>query len=132
MDAGNETGFWANIQWVATTVIGLFTFFSGLWMKYVYEEIKTIKAKQELMEKDAADNVSKGDDQLWDALESIRTKLDQVVARDELLRLQTAIDEDRKQSAHDRANIAVMMATKTELERQLDKLYNRLMDQLQK
>ena len=132
MDAGNETGFWSNIQWGATTIIGLFTFFYGLWMKYVYEEIKGLKAKQEIMEKDAADIVSKGDDQLWDALESIRTKLDQVVARDELLRLQTAIDEDRKQSAHDRANIAVMMATKTELERQLDKLYNRLMDQLQK
>jgi len=129
---GNDSALWNAAQWVVTTIIGLFTFFYGLFMKNINDEMKELKRRQDVMAKDVAEGAAEGDNSLRQDLMVIRAKLEQVVARDELVRLQHAIDEDRKQAAHDRANIAVMMATKSELERQLDKLYTRLMDNLHK
>jgi hypothetical protein len=129
---GSESAVWNAAQWVATTIIGLFTFFYGLFMKNISDEMKDVKRRQDVIARDAAEGAIEGDNSLRQDIAAIRIKLEQVVARDELIRLQYAIDEDRKQAAQDRANIAVMMATKHELERQLDKLYTRLMDNLHK
>jgi hypothetical protein len=123
---------WSVIQWLITTFLGIVTFFYGFITKNIYSEIKTIKEKQETMSKEMSENTNKGDDSLWQALEAIRTRMDQVAAKDEILRIQASIDEDRKQAAADRSNIAVMMATKNELARQLDKLFERLTEVIQK
>jgi len=127
-----DDGLGEKLQWVVTTVLGIIAFFFALWAKYIGDELKFLKEQQNAFSREANESRKTGDDGIWEVLESIRDRINHLVHKDELLRLQQSLEEDRRLAANDRANIAVMMATKAELERQLDKLYDRLMLQLQK
>lgn len=117
---------WSSLQWAVTTIIGLLVSVYGAIFMYLFAELGRLKDRQDTFSRDAAAHSKDGDESLWEALNSIREKLDVLVAKEEFIRLQESIEADRRLAAQDRANIAVMMATKNELERQLDAHYNRL------
>ena len=129
-----EDTSWEAVRWIVEGIVGFFSFVSGLVAKYTYSEIlrlrddvDKVRKEQIIWNKDTHEAAGKGDESLWTALEAIRTKQEQMVTKDEMLRLQTAMQEDRRIAAADRSQIAVMMASKEELSRQLDRLYEKLM-----
>lgn len=132
MSANPDTGLWDQLQWALTAIFGLFSGAASIIMTHMFSELGKLKERQDAIIKDAQLTSGQGDESLWGALEGIRTRLDNLAAKDELLRLQVALEEDRRRAADDRANIAVMMATKNELSRQLNDQYTRLVEALGK
>jgi hypothetical protein len=114
------------VQWGVETALGVFAVAYGFVLNYFAGELSKVKEKQEHALGDAQEHAAKGDHDLWQALEEMRKRLDNVVSRGELDKLRLALEEDRKTFAEHRADIAGKMVTRHELDRQLDQQYNRL------
>jgi hypothetical protein len=88
--------------------------------------------RQNNMLGDVRNQAEKDDDFLWNAIKEVKTKLEDVVTRNELDRLRQSLEDDRRIAVKDRADIAGSMVTRTELDRQLDLQFTRLVAALRR
>jgi hypothetical protein len=109
-------GFVDTVQWAITTGLGLLGGVFIFVMRGIYRELDKLKAQQDENAREAGSDTIKGDSELWQAVKE----------------LQRALDEDRKDASLDRQKIASMMATKDEMKKQLDLLFDRLVRRLDK
>ena len=124
---GADTLNWEQIQWVFTTVTGAFTMIYGAVLTYIFKEIERLNAKQDGIIKTALEQADKGDERLRSVLEAVRARLEGVCSREELESLRRKIDDNQTAAAKDRENIAVMMATRAQVEQKFEQFYERIL-----
>jgi len=121
MSSSGDSTIWDQIQWVLTTIVGVFLAAYGATLSYIFSELKSLREGQDRLSKEALEHVGKGDDSLWEALTNLRDRLDSLGSKEDISLLREAIEDDREKAAEDRAKLAVVMATKNELSMQLER-----------
>lgn len=128
-DAPNDNNW---VQWTLTLLVSLFTAAYGFILKHILSEQERMDERQNNMLGDVRNQAEKDDDFLWNAIKEVKTKLEDVVTRNELDRLRQSLEDDRRIAVKDRADIAGSMVTRTELDRQLDLQFTRLVAALRR
>jgi sensor c-di-GMP phosphodiesterase-like protein len=110
------------LQWAVTSALGLFTVAYGGALAHLWQEIAKVRDRQDTAANAARERAEKGDDALRATIDELRRAVEQMASRDEIERLRTMMEQDRRLAAIDRANIAAAMVTRAELERQIDRV----------
>lgn len=97
MPVQDDSAAW--LQWAVSSVLGVFAVVYGTALLRLYGTVERVKDKQDQIAETARHLAEHGDREIWEAID----------------RLRTSMEEDRRQAAVDRREIAERMVTRTEL-----------------
>ena len=99
-----------NIQWAVSAVLGFFSVIYGSALLKLYSALDKLRESQEKAAETARTVAEHGDRDIWEAIE----------------RLRTAMEEDQRRSAKSRQELIASMVTKAELREQIDRVVSLL------